>query len=60
VGHGLDTWSTGVGGVAALDRPSWLPAAGAGAVWQAGGGVVTFSELRRRKAAKGLVKPWKL
>jgi hypothetical protein len=39
--------------VAALDRPPWLPAAGAGAVWQAGGGVVMFSEQPRRKAARG-------
>jgi ribulose 1,5-bisphosphate carboxylase large subunit-like protein len=38
--------STGASGMAALDRPSWLPAAGADAVWQAGGGVVGFRELR--------------
>jgi ribulose 1,5-bisphosphate carboxylase large subunit-like protein len=39
--------STGAAGVAALDRPPWLLAAGADAVWQAGGGVVGFRELRR-------------
>jgi hypothetical protein len=50
--------STGAGGVAALDRPPWLPAAGADAVWQAGGGVVGFRELRRSLGRGKVARNW--